>query len=166
VRLFSPTRSTLTPSISLFQYSNIPSPVHHWVLHFLFLLHPANYEWHKCCSMFVLDTGGPVFRCGLAGINRSVKISTMSQDRSSGILEEVDSTPGSRVPDDCVSGKGEEVRLRALKLYVVRSAAERHGGTMEVDLVTDTVNINVPKREIPACTEEIAKLLGAMYRGR
>ena len=70
-----------------------------------------------------------------------------------------------RVPlrtDDCVCGRGEAVRLRALKLYVVRSTAEKHGGTMEIDLATDTVNINVPEKEMDACTKEIAKQLEPM----
>jgi len=64
--------------------------------------------------------------------------------------------------DDCVCSRGEAARLRALKLYVVRSTAERHGGTMEMDLATDTVNINVPKKEMAACTKEIAKQLEPM----
>jgi len=64
--------------------------------------------------------------------------------------------------DDCVCNRGEAVRLRALKLYVVRSTAEKHGGTMEIDLATDTVNINVPKKEMAACTKEIAKQLEPM----
>jgi hypothetical protein len=69
------------------------------------------------------------------------------------------------IPDDCVCGRGKVVMLRALKLYVVRSTAQKHGGTMEVDLATDTVNINVPKKEMAACTKEIAKQLEPMGPG-
>jgi len=68
------------------------------------------------------------------------------------------------VPDDCPGGNGEAVQLRALKLYVLRSTAQRHGGTAEYDLATDSVEISVPKEEISACTEEVAKQLGAAYR--
>jgi hypothetical protein len=68
------------------------------------------------------------------------------------------------VPDDCVCGKADEVELRALKMYVLRSTAERYGGTIEYDLETDTVAINVPKKDIPACTEEVARQLGAAFR--
>jgi hypothetical protein len=68
------------------------------------------------------------------------------------------------LPDDCAGGNGEAVLLRALKLYVLRTTAERHGGTVEYDLATDSVEISVPKEEISACTEEVAKQLGAAYR--
>ena len=68
------------------------------------------------------------------------------------------------VPDDCPGGNGEAVQLRALKLYVLNSAAQKHGGTVEYDLATDSVEISVPKEKISACTEEVAKQLGAAYR--
>ena len=68
------------------------------------------------------------------------------------------------LPDDCPGGNGEAVQLRALKLYVLNSAAQKHGGTAEYDLATDSVEISVPKEEISACTEEVAKQLGAAYR--
>ena len=87
----------------------------------------------------------------------------MNYERSSTGLDDLDEVYAPRMADDCVCGRGEEVRLRALKLFVVRSTAEKHGGTMEIDLATDTVSINVPKKEMEACTEEIAKQLGGMY---
>ena len=68
------------------------------------------------------------------------------------------------LPDDCAGGNGEAVQLRALKLYVLNSTAQRHGGTVEYDLATDSVEISVPKEKISACTEEVAKQLGAAYR--
>jgi hypothetical protein len=68
------------------------------------------------------------------------------------------------VADDCPGGNGEAVRLRALKLYVLSTTAQKHGGTVEYDLASDSVEISVPKEEISACTEEVAKQLGAAYR--
>lgn len=86
----------------------------------------------------------------------------MHHDGFSNTLNEANDVYVPRAADDCVSGRGEEVRLRALKLYVVRSTAEKHGGTMKIDLAADTVSVNVPKEEMAACTEEIAKQLESL----
>ncbi len=56
----------------------------------------------------------------------------------------------------------EKTRLRALSLYIIRTIVEKHGGTIEVDLATDTINIDVPKAEETACAREIEEQMGSM----
>ena len=68
------------------------------------------------------------------------------------------------LPDDLGCGKAAVVELRALKLFVLRSTAQKHGGTIAYDLETDTVVMDVPKENIPACKEEVARQLGAAFR--
>jgi hypothetical protein len=51
--------------------------------------------------------------------------------------------------------EGEMARLQALCIFIVRSVAEKHGGTIEIDLATDTMKINVPDGEQMACAKEI-----------
>jgi sensor histidine kinase regulating citrate/malate metabolism len=63
---------------------------------------------------------------------------------------------------DLVWATSEQAKLRALSLYVIRSIVEKHGGTIEVDLATDTINIDVPKTEELACAREIEEQLGSM----
>ncbi|NVM22680.1 MAG: hypothetical protein HWN68_12985 [Desulfobacterales bacterium] len=66
--------------------------------------------------------------------------------------------------EDYVWATSEEARLRALSLYLIRSIVERHGGTVDIDLATDTININVPEEEQVACAQEIEEQVGAMCR--
>ena len=61
-----------------------------------------------------------------------------------------------------VRATSEQAKLRALSLYLIRSIVERHGGTIEIDLATDTININVPEKEEASCAQEIEKQVGAM----
>jgi hypothetical protein len=61
-----------------------------------------------------------------------------------------------------VRATSEESRLRALSLYVVRSIVERYGGSMNVDLSTDTQNIKVPKEYEGKCFAEIEELFGKL----
>jgi hypothetical protein len=39
---------------------------------------------------------------------------------------------------------------------------EKHGGTIVVDLGTDTINIDVPEQEKAACAQEIEEQVGKM----
>lgn len=66
------------------------------------------------------------------------------------------------VAEDYVWATNEEARLRALSLCRIQSIVEKHGGTVEIDLATDTVNIDVPKGEAAACAQEIEEHLGGM----
>lgn len=68
-------------------------------------------------------------------------------------------------PHDChVLSEGEKIRLRALALFIVRSIAERHGGSIEIDLATDTIYLEVPDEETSACAQEIDTQMSAMCR--
>ena len=53
-------------------------------------------------------------------------------------------------------------RMKALSLYLIRSIVEKHGGTIDIDLSTDTININVPEKEQVACAQEIEEQVGSM----
>ena len=68
------------------------------------------------------------------------------------------------VPEDFVWSTSEQAKLRALSLFLIRSILERHGGTIGIDLATDTINIDVPEEEQVACAREIEKQVGAMCR--
>jgi hypothetical protein len=65
-------------------------------------------------------------------------------------------------PEDYVRGSSERARQRALSLYLIRSIVEKHGGNVQIDLATDTINIDVPKEEEIACAQEIEKQVGSM----
>lgn len=56
----------------------------------------------------------------------------------------------------------EKAKLRAISLYIIRSIVERHGGTIEIDLATNTIHIDVPKEEEVACAQEIEEQGSAM----
>ncbi len=64
--------------------------------------------------------------------------------------------------EDYVWATSEQARLRSLSLYLIRSIVERHGGSIEVDLATDTISIDVPKNEEVACAREIEEQVGSM----
>ena len=64
---------------------------------------------------------------------------------------------------DYVWATSQKSKLRALSLYLIRSIVEKHGGTVEVDLATDTINIDVPKKEQAACAQEIEEQVDHIY---
>ena len=61
-----------------------------------------------------------------------------------------------------IRATSEESRLRALSLYLIRAIVERHGGTVDVDLATYTININVPPKEQHSCALEIDEQVGKL----
>jgi hypothetical protein len=63
---------------------------------------------------------------------------------------------------DYVWATSQKSKLRALSLYLIRSIVEKHGGTIKIDLATDTINIDVPDQEKDACAQEIEEQVGAM----
>lgn len=65
-------------------------------------------------------------------------------------------------PQNYVWGSSDQAKQRSLSLYLIRSIVERHGGSVEVDLATDTLYIDVPKEEELACAQEIEAQVGAM----
>ena len=56
----------------------------------------------------------------------------------------------------------EKARLHALQLYVMRSIAKSHGGTIETDLASQTINVTVPGIQGDACAQEIEEQVSAM----
>lgn len=64
---------------------------------------------------------------------------------------------------DYVWATSEKTRFRTWSLYLIRSIVEKHGGTINIDLATDTINIDVPEQEKDACAQEIEEQVGAMY---
>jgi hypothetical protein len=57
--------------------------------------------------------------------------------------------------DDFVWSTSEEGKIRALSLYLIRSIVERRGGTVDVNLMTGTVHVDVPDDEQMASVEAI-----------
>jgi len=76
--------------------------------------------------------------------------------------EKMDGADARRETGDRFRAAREQVRLRALSLFIVRSTVEKHGGSMEVDLATDSINITVPEKEKASCVREIEAQLGAV----
>lgn len=66
------------------------------------------------------------------------------------------------IAENSVWATSEKCRLRTLSLYVIRSIVERHGGTIDIDLATDTINIDVPVKEQSACAVEIEEQVGSI----
>ena len=69
-------------------------------------------------------------------------------------------------PEHYVWSTSEKSRLRALSLYIIRSIVERHRGSIEIDLATDIINIDVPDEEKVACAQEIGEQVGRIVNGR
>ncbi|MDY6837413.1 MAG: hypothetical protein SWH78_05505 [Thermodesulfobacteriota bacterium] len=65
-------------------------------------------------------------------------------------------------PEDYVWSTSEEAKLRSFSLWIIQSIVERHGGTVDIDLATDTLSIDVPEEKQVACAMEIEKQVGHM----
>ena len=68
-------------------------------------------------------------------------------------------------PEHYVWSTSEKSKLRALSLYIIRSIVERHRGSIEIDLATDTfavINVELPDGEKVACAQEIEEQVGTM----
>jgi len=86
------------------------------------------------------------------------KIGNWESDRNaSDALNPVDAKDAA---ENYVWSTSEKTRLRALSLYLIRSIVERRGGTIDIDLATDTINIDVPAKEQVACALEIEEQVG------
>lgn len=64
--------------------------------------------------------------------------------------------------EDFVWSTSEQARHRSFSLWIIRSIVEKHGGTVDIDLATDTLNIDVPDEEQAACALEIEQQIGSM----
>jgi sensor histidine kinase regulating citrate/malate metabolism len=65
-------------------------------------------------------------------------------------------------PQDYVWGSSEQAKQRSLSLYLIRSIVEKYGGSVRVDLATDTLYVDVPKERELACAQEIEEQVGSM----
>lgn len=61
-----------------------------------------------------------------------------------------------------VFSSNEKARIRTMSLFVIRSIVEKYGGTMEVDLETDTLHIDVPKEVELDCARDIEEQVGSL----
>lgn len=58
--------------------------------------------------------------------------------------------------------RSEKRRLRDL-LYIIHSVVRRHGGIVELDPTTKSVDISVPQGKETVCAQEIDKWMGAIF---
>lgn len=86
------------------------------------------------------------------------KIGNWQSDRKA--LEALNPVDARHVAENYVWSTSEKTRLRALSLNLIRSIVERYGGTIDIDLGTDTINIDVPAKEQVACALEIEEQVG------
>ena len=64
--------------------------------------------------------------------------------------------------EDYVWATNERAKQRAMSLYRIRSIVEKHGGSLEIDVATDTIHITVPDNERVDCAQEIEEHMGAI----
>jgi hypothetical protein len=56
----------------------------------------------------------------------------------------------------------ERSKLRALSLYIIQSIVERHGGSIEIDLASNTIIIDVAEGQQAVCAQEIEQQVSAL----
>lgn len=96
------------------------------------------------------------------GTNYACKVGVMRYTSHIDRLEKLTACYHKSFVTDYIWSTSEKGRLRATALYLIQSIVERHGGSVEVDLATNTININVPKGEQGACAQEIEEQVGAI----
>lgn len=67
-----------------------------------------------------------------------------------------------KVMNDFMWNAGDKTHAKTLSLYIIRSIVEKHGGTLTVDLETDTINIDVPADKEEIVAQEIEDAVGDM----
>jgi len=87
---------------------------------------------------------------------------TMPDKRYSSTTEKSSPSDGVYIPEDFVWGTSEKAKSRALSLYIIRSIVEKHGGTVVIDVATNTIDIDVPEKERLACAQEIEENVGTL----
>ncbi len=87
--------------------------------------------------------------------NSVKKVTIMKQESYWNTSDPLKYFNGKCPPEHFVWSTSEQARLRGLSLFLIRSIVERHGGTIHIDLATDTINIDVPDEEQLACAQEI-----------
>jgi len=59
--------------------------------------------------------------------------------------------------EDYVWGTSQESKRHALSLSLIGSIVHKHGGTVQIDPETDSINIDVPDEEKLRCAEELSR---------
>ena len=70
--------------------------------------------------------------------------------------------PAADPVEDYVWSTSEESKARVTSLFIIQAIVAKHGGTVDIDLATDMLSINVPPEKELACAQEIAEQMGAM----
>jgi hypothetical protein len=63
----------------------------------------------------------------------------------------------SRWDEDYVWATSQESKRHALSLSIIGSIVHKHGGTVQIDSDTHSINIAVPEEERLACAEELSR---------
>ncbi len=58
----------------------------------------------------------------------------------------------------------EKTVLHALSMNVMRSIAGQHGGTIEINALTDTVDVLVPLGQVDICAREMEEQTSGLFR--
>jgi hypothetical protein len=86
----------------------------------------------------------------------------MPDRRCSNTTENSSPSDGVYVPEDFVWGTNKKAKSRAFSLYIIRSIVEKYGGTVVIDIATNTIDIDVPEKERLACAQEIEENVGSL----
>ena len=86
----------------------------------------------------------------------------MKSESCSNASDQLSRDDGKDQPGRYVWSTSEKSKLRTLSLYIIQSIVERHGGSIEIDLATDTINVELPEEEKVACAQEIEEQVGTM----
>ena len=65
-------------------------------------------------------------------------------------------------PEDYVRSTSSRAQQKSTALYLIRSIVESKGGTIEIDMATNTINIDVSKEKEVACAQEIEEAVSAL----
>jgi hypothetical protein len=90
------------------------------------------------------------------------RVSTMKHESCSKASDQLSRDDQKDQPEHYVWSTSEKSRLRALSLYIIQSIVERHRGSIEIDLATDTINVELPEEEKVACAQAIEEQVGTM----
>jgi hypothetical protein len=77
-------------------------------------------------------------------------------------LDLIEENDAAGISEDYVWSSSEKSEARATSLFIIESIVARHRGTVDIDLATYTLNINVPPEEQLACAKEIEEQVGSM----
>jgi hypothetical protein len=94
------------------------------------------------------------------GFGQGRKGSVMRSENYLETSQGISPADDAHVAEDFVWATSEKAKDRSLSLFLIQSIVEKHGGTVEVNLATNTISIDVPKRKQAACAQEIEEQVG------